>query len=108
MSPLSPILPQRHFSRNTQIYGRSYNAKSLEHSSHSRNGNAVTSFQTGNLCSLHTYAFTELLLGQILFYTGFSDGFAQTVSMQRFVHIAFKSITFGSADFSKVLVKYIV
>ena len=34
--------------------------------------------------------------------------FSQTVCMQCFIHITFKSITFWSANFPKVLVEHIV
>mgnify|MGYP006903482110 FL=1 len=47
-------------------------------------------------------------MSQVLLYASFLDGFSQTVSMQRFIHVIFKSVTFRSANFSKVLVKHIV
>ena len=102
------FLPQCHFSCNSQIYGCSYHTKSLEHSSHSWNSNAIPSLQSGNLRSFHTYALTKLFLCQVLLYASLLDGFSQTVSMQRFIHVTFESVTFRSTNFSKVLVKHIV
>ena len=51
---------------------------------------------------------TKLFLCQVLFYASLFDGFSQTVSMQRFIHVTLKSVTFRSANFPKVLVKHIV
>lgn len=51
---------------------------------------------------------TKLFLCQVLFYASLFDGFSQTVSMQRFIHVTLKSVTFRSANFPKVLVEHIV
>ena len=74
-------LPQCYFSCSSQVNSCCYYTQCLEHFSHRRDGYTITSFQSGNLCSFHSYTLTKLLLGQVLFYTSFFDSFTQSVSM---------------------------
>lgn len=101
-------LPQCNFTCYSQVNSCSYYTQCLEHSSHSWNGYAITSFQSRYLRSFHSYTLAKLLLRQVLFYASFLDSFAQSVSMQCFVHITFESVTFWSANFTEMLVKHIV
>lgn len=102
------MLPQGDFARNAQIDSGGHDAQGAEDLAHGGDGDAVASFQTGDLRPLHANALAKFLLRQVLLDARFPYGLSQAAGVQGFVNIAFKGVALWSADLAEMFVKHIV
>lgn len=61
------ILPESNFAYGVaEVKCSGSYSESLENTTHSWNADTITIFQSGDLCSLHTYPLTQLFLCEVL------------------------------------------